>query len=327
MSLFLRGRDLLSLDELGDGEIGDLLAFARELKTRADCGEVLDLLKGVLLYVFDPDRLAPAWNPLAVAMGQLGGQAQQVDPARINLNWNETFLDLFRQLDRTGHGLAMASIRPGEGHGFMADTASLMERPVLNLISDLAAPFQTLASLMALGERGGPELSGADVALCWAPPGLAFKPLSPLRSLARALIRLGANLRLACPVEYHPGEDFYAEMDSLVPGALEITDAAEAAVAGADFVFACNWGLEGDLGHGADAEGAAARHADWCFSAQQLAAAKEDVLLGGMLPQSRDREIEAALLDDPRSLHLDETTNLLHVAKSVLALTLDANRE
>jgi ornithine carbamoyltransferase len=109
-----------------------------------------------------------------------------------------------------------------------------------------------------------------------------------------------------------------------VPGALEILDDPEDAVEGADLVIALNWGS----GDGADgSKEAVERHAAWRLTPDRLARAAPGALVGGGLPQSRGREIQASLLESRRSIHLDESVNLLHVAKAVLALTLDLSRE
>ena len=63
MALFIKGRDFISLDAWSDEECAEILNFARELKSRWVCGEELALLPGVHLYVYDPDRVLPAWDP------------------------------------------------------------------------------------------------------------------------------------------------------------------------------------------------------------------------------------------------------------------------
>ncbi|MBN2171630.1 MAG: hypothetical protein JW819_09970 [Candidatus Krumholzibacteriota bacterium] len=321
MALFLKGRDLLSLTDLDSGVLDDLLRFASELKQRSRCGEELALLAGVQLYLYDPERILPAWDPFGLAVSRLGGAARRVGPEELKLVWGESFLDLFQQLDRLGDGLAMASIREDEGHGFIASAAGLMNRPVFNMLSEREAPFQTLATLLTLRERIGDDWPGKRYAIVWAPPGMSAKPVSPPLSLARALLGRGAELSLACPPDFRPGGEGAASA-----GRLRLLDDPDEAVDGADAVFSLNWGPVGARDDLERAGEAARDHAAWMMTAARLARAAPEALLGGGLPQSRDTEIEPALLDHPRSIHLDESENLLHAAKAVFALTLDLER-
>jgi len=321
MALFLKGSDLLSLADLDAGALDELLRFARELKRRSRCGEELALLTGVQLFLFDPERILPAWDPFGLAVSRLGGAARRVGPEELKLVWGESYLDLFQQIDRLGDGLAMASIREDEGHGFMADTAGLMQRPVFNMLSEREAPFQALASLLTLSERFGEEWREKRYAIVWAPPGMSAKPVSPPLTLARALLAGGAELALACPPAFGPGGEGAASA-----GRLRLLDDPDEAVDGADAIFSLNWGPVGARDDLERAGEAARDHAAWMMTQARLARAAPEALIGGGMPQTRDAEIEPALLEHPRSIHLDESENLLHAAKAVFALTLDLER-
>ncbi|MCP4546197.1 MAG: hypothetical protein GY835_07000 [bacterium] len=323
MSLYRKGADLLSLTDLSDEEITELLAFTRELKGRYASGDELQLLTGVQLFLFDLDRVLPAWNPYRLAMEQLGGRAHEIEPSRINLNWNETYLDLFAQLDRTGHGLAISSIRSGEGQSFIEDTAELMSRPVFNMLSDSAAPCQALASLLAVEERIGRDMSGATASIVWAPPGVSPKPAALPLSLAELCVRRDIDLRLACPSEFHPGEEFCERMDSIVPGGLQVTDDPIEAIADSNLVFSLNWGVADNEDAMVATRQETERYSGWRMGTDRFAFANQGALLGGGLPQGRGTEIEEQLLEIPQAIHLEEAENLLHVVKAVLALTLD----
>ncbi len=326
MALFLKGKDLIELQDLGDDEIAELLSFAAELKKRAGDGEPLSLLEGVQLFLYDPDKVMPAWDPFRVAISQLGGSAHDIQPDRINLSWNETFLDLFAQLDRAGHGLAIASTRPGEGHGFVLDSAELMLNPVLNMISDQSAPFFALASLMAVEERLGGDSATMSSAVTWAPPGLAPKPVSLPLSLVELLIRRDHSVHLACPTEFLPGGELLERLDGIVPGALQITDDPVSAIVDVDLVFSLNWSNAESTAELERAIEEMQAHASWQLTEERFSLAAPGALLGGGMPQSRANEIEPALLEHARAIHIEEAANLLHIAKAVLALTLDLTR-
>ena len=149
------------------------------------------------------------------------------------------------------------------------------------------------------------------------------KPASLPLSLVEALLRRGMGVRLACPPDFHPGLEHLEFLDARVPGALQQIDDPDAAVEGADLVFSLGWAAASSLDELEEMGERAQVHESWRLTRERFSLANPEALLGGGMPQSRGREIEEALLEDARAMHLDESANLLHVAKSVCALTLD----
>lgn len=327
MSLFIKGRSLLSLEDLQGSEIDDLLDFAHELRGRFHAGEQLAFLKGSQFFVFDPDNVFAAWDPFRLAVDYLGGRTRRIAPEDLNLAWGENYYDLVTVLDRCGHGLGVSSIRPGEGHGFIKDLAGIMHRPVFNLLSEVEAPFQALATLMTVRERLGSNLDGARVALCWAPPGISPKPASLAMSTGEALTRAGASLQIACPDDFLPGEESLAPLQDAAGGLLDLTDEPAQALDAADIVLAMNWNLA-TTGSELEEEGEmAARHEGWTLTEERLKLASANAVVGGGLPQAQDKEIAESVLHSERSIHVEESENLLHVAMAVFALSLDLQND
>jgi len=321
--LFFKGRDLLSLADLSDAEMTEIISFAREMKARFHAGESIDFLSGAHLFVMDPEGLLGAWNPLALAMTQLGGFATVLDLGDLRERWGETWLDRARLMELSGHGLAAAGLGEPWGQAFLEELASEIHVPVINALSDLAAPMQALASLLSLTERMKGELEDSRAALLWAPPGHAQKPVSLPLSLAESILRRGIPLRMAGPARFRPGEGIHSYLDAFLPGGLDFVEDPAEAVEGADIVYSMNWTLQDepiDLEKLADM---GRDYAAWKMSPELFGLASDRALLGGGLPQSRDNEIAAELLESERSIHLEESANLLHVAKAVLTLFLD----
>jgi len=321
--MFLKGRDLLSLNDLIDSELSELIAFARELKSRFHAGEPMDFLMGAQIFSMDPEGLLGSWNPIAIGMTQLGGVCTDLGDGGLREELGETWLDRGRLLDLSGHGLAVTGRSVKWGHPFMEELAAGLNSPVINLMSDLAAPLQAIASSMAVQERLGEKMGEARAAIVWAPPGRATKPMSRPLSLAEILLRQGVAVRMACPLAFHPGAELADYLDAFLPGIFEIGEDPGEAIDGADVVFSMNWAP--DLRQHSLEELAAigSEHQGWRMEAEALEFAAPESLLGGGLPQNRDFEIQGELLDGERSIHLEESANMLHVAKAVLALILD----
>ncbi|MBC8365787.1 hypothetical protein H8E52_00105, partial [bacterium] len=83
---------MLSLADLTDAETSELVAFGRELKGRFHAGEPIDFLTGAQLFLLDPGNLFGGFNPMAIAMTQLGGVATLVEPSGPREKLGETWL-------------------------------------------------------------------------------------------------------------------------------------------------------------------------------------------------------------------------------------------
>ncbi len=321
--MFFKGRDVLSLADLSDAEMSEIVAFGRELKGRFHAGEPMDFLSGAQLFLLDPENHYSGFNPLAIAMTQLGGVATRIETSGPREKLGETWLDRARLMDLSGNGLAATGQGVEHGQAFMEELAEVLKVPIFNLMSDLAAPLQALSTLLTLNEHRGEKMEESRAALLWAPPGQAQKSTALPLSLAEMFLRQGISLRMACPSRFHPGAEAAEYLDAFLPGAFEISEDPGEALDSADLVFSMNWTPE--LG-AEDLEELAAmgsEFSDWRMSSELLSLAASESIVGGGLPQSRDNEIDSALLDDPRSIHTEESANLLHVSKAVLALFMD----
>jgi len=321
--VFFKGRDLLSLADLTDAEMSELVAFGRELKGRFHAGEPMDFLSGAQLFLLDPDNLFGGFNPLAIAMTQLGGIATLLEPSSPREKLGETWLDRARLMDLSGNGLAATGQGEDHGHAFMEELAEVLKAPLFNLMSDLAAPLQALSTLLTLHEHRGEKLEEARAAMLWAPPGQAQKSTALPLSLAEMFLRQGISLRMACPSRFHPGGEVAEYLDGFLPGGFELSEDPGEALDSADLVFSMNWTPEVGAEDIEELAAMGSEYSDWRMSSELLSLAAPEAILGGGLPQSRDNEIDGALLDDPRSIHAEESANLLHISKAMLALFMD----
>lgn len=321
--MFFKGRDVLSLADLTDAEMSELVAFGRELKGRFHAGEPIDFLSGAQLFMLDPGNHYGGFNPLAIAMTQLGGVATRIDASGPREKLGETWLDRARLMDLSGNGLAATGQGEEYGHGFMEELAEVLKAPLFNLMSDMAAPFQALSTLLTLHEYRGEKLEESRAALLWAPPGQAQKTTALPLSLAEMFLRQGISLRMACPSRFHPGGEAAEYLDAFMPGGFELSEDPGEALDSADLVFSMNWTPEAGTEDLEELAAMGSEYSDWRMNSELLSLAAPEAIVGGGLPQSRDNEIDGALLDDPRSIHMEEGANLLHISKAVLALFLD----
>ncbi|MDP6418216.1 MAG: hypothetical protein QF492_08700 [Candidatus Krumholzibacteria bacterium] len=321
--MFIKGRHLLSLSDLDNQEINELIDFALELKARFLSGESTEFMSGGHLYLFDPESLMGAWDPVSLAFENLGGRCHRVKAGGLREDWGETWRDRIQLLSRSAHGLAMASADPEQGHAFLEESAQLSRVPVINMMSERAAPLQAMASLMAVQGQKGPDLENLRAALLWAPPGIRSRPPSLPFSLLEILLRKEIAVTLACPASFQPGLEVQDAAGEISPTGFTLCEDPSEAIEDADLVFSMNWDLDYQNQDFEEIARIAGEFSSWMLNEEMLALAAPDALFGGMLPKSRDTEIEAKLLEHPRSIHLEESSDLLHVARAVLALSMD----
>ena len=123
----LKGRDLLSLADLSNGELEELLQLAAQMKAgkiNRQCNKVL----GLLFYKASTRTRVS----FSVAMYQLGGQVMDLNPSVTQVSRGEPLIDTARVLDRYLDVLAIRTFAQADLQTF-ADYAKI---PVINALSD-----------------------------------------------------------------------------------------------------------------------------------------------------------------------------------------------
>lgn len=163
-------------------------------------------------------------------MHLLGGHALFLGPSDIQLGVNESMKDTALVLSRF-NSVILARVY---SHNDIVELAQHATVPVINALSDLHHPLQTLADLMALEDYFGTEnMKGKTMA--WVGDGN-----NVLHDLMLGCAKLGMNVRIATPKGY---ECDAGVMETTVKLAKEngteavfVTNVAEEAVKGSDVV-------------------------------------------------------------------------------------------
>ena len=101
-------------------------------------------------------------------MALLGGHALFLGPSDIQLGVNESMRDTANVLAHYFNSVVIARVY---GHDDILELAKYSSAPVINALSDLHHPLQTLADLMTMQEHfGKDQLAGKTVA--WVGDGL-----------------------------------------------------------------------------------------------------------------------------------------------------------
>ena len=295
-------KHLLSIAELGRGDVEELFRLAGECKARTRTRASATPLAGrSLALVFEKPSLRTRVT-FEVGIVQLGGRAVYLSGGEIGLGTRETVPDVARNLSRWVDGIAARVF----SHATVQGLARHATIPVINGLSDFEHPCQALADYFTLWERG---VDLGSMRLAWIGDG---NNVCHSVLLAGALV--GASMVVACPPGYEPDAGVQATVRKL-GGRLEITTDARAAATGADVLYTDVW-----ISMGQEAEREQRREAFSRYQVSEtlLGFAKPSALVMHCLPAHRGEEITDAVLDGPRSIVLEQSENRLHAQKAVI---------
>ena len=286
--------DFITGEELLD-RLPDLLDRAAVLKhARPGEGESALAGRSVALVFEQPSTRTRVSFEVGVA--ELGGTPIQLRADELQLSRGESVGDVARVLSRYLHAIV---IRSGS-HDRVVELAEAADVPVINALTPLHHPCQTIADLQTLRERFG-DLEGLRVAF-----------IGDGNNVARSLALLGAASGVEVVVSSPPG--FELEEGT---GAELISDPREA-VAGADAIYADVWFSMGESEEEVESKREAL--APYRVDADLLAAASDRAVVLHCLPAHPGEEITADVLYGDGSAVFDQAENRLHAQKALLEM-------
>jgi ornithine carbamoyltransferase len=278
---------ILDIAGLGREGLEQILA----LSERWDLGRPLEG-KGVALLFQKPS--ARTRNSMEMAAVQLGGHPVYIQKEEVGLGTRESAEDVARTLACYHEVIAARVV----DHADLERMAAVSPKPVLNMLSDRSHPLQALADLLTVRQLLG-TLEGARVAYVGDANNVC-------RSLAEACSLVGVELRIASPEGYGLGET--------LNHVTQLSEPAEA-VQGAQIVYTDVWISMGD-----DDEGEARMKAFRPYQVDEaLMALADDAWFMHCLPARRGEEVEASVIDGPRSAIWRQAENRMHTARGALA--------
>jgi len=330
-------RHLISLSDLDDAVLEEILELSARLKRRTGRGELAGKTVGMLFFRGSLRTRAS----LETAVLQLGGsvvnltamsdfwELEEREGAVMDGRAPEHIKDAAAVLSRYVHALA---IRPApSGASWEVDRKDERIRawsryasvPVMNMESSLWHPLQALADLLTLKEHLN-ELRGKELAIIWVHSPQPASP-SAVHSLLQAALRSGMHVRLAHPSGYELDGGVLseaAEWGRRSGGRLSGNLGLEEAVRGAQVVYARSWQSLETYGNATLAASQRSRHVGWRVD-ERLLAQGHDARLMHAMPVRRNVEVTDEVLDGPRSLLYEQAANRL---PSQMALLLNLLR-
>jgi ornithine carbamoyltransferase len=303
-------KDLLRTADLTPEDFEFLLDLAADQK--ADPHRHSDLLRGDLVALYFAKPSTRTRFSFEAAVHRLGGSAVAVGPADIQLGRGETIEDTARTISHFARAFVIRTFSDDDICRF-ARSASI---PVVNALTDLHHPCQSLADVLTLRERFG-SLAGLKIAYVGDGNNVAH-------SLMEAMALAGGVISLACPPGYEPDWEIVTaakRVASAMGGAVEVYQDPVQALDGAEAVYTDVWLSMGN----AESERAErrGRFGPYQINEQLLTHAAPGAIFMHCLPAHRGEEVTEEVMDGPRSVVFDQVENRAHTEQAVLIALLE----
>ncbi len=325
-------RRFLDLADFERDEIAALLDLARHLETHPEPQALTGKILGLLF--FNPSLRTLA--SMQAGMARLGGSSFVITPGQGT--WQ-----LESRLGAVMDGAAAEHVREGipvlasycdavgirafaAGKVLASDLAEsdfkamaeLVDKPLINLESAVNHPCQALADWKTLDDLG--VARGGRFVLSWAYHPRALPLAVPAATVHMAAMR-GMEVVVLRPEGFALPPDIMNKARWAAAhsgGSVQETSDRAAALAGANILYAKEWGATSCYG---DAQADAALRAaltGWCVREDWFGATASDCRVMHCLPVRRNTAIADEVLDGPRSLVQREAFNRLVVQMAVL---------
>ena len=304
-------RHFLADDDLSPAEQARVLDLAAELKRAPYDAKPLAGPRTVAM-IFDKQTLRTQAS-FAAGIAELGGHPMLVDGALAGIGVRESVHDVARVLGRQAAMIVWRTYAQSR----LEEMAEHAGAPVVNALTDDFHPCQLLADLLTIREHKQ-RLAGLTVA--FVGDGACNMGNSWLLGGATA----GLHVRVSSPDGYAPEAAMVeraAAIAATTGGSATLEPDPVAAVTGADVVVTDTWI---SMGKEEEAAARAAVFAPYSLTAELLGRATPDAIVLHCLPAYRGKEIDAEVLDGPRSVVWDEAENRRHAQKAILSFLLEA---
>ena len=242
------------------------------------------------------------------AIAELGGHPMIMDATLSQLGRGESISDTARVLGRQ----VAAIVWRTSGQERLQEMADHAGVPVINGLTDRYHPCQVLADLQTIRDHKQ-QLAGLTLAYV----GDGANNMAHSYLLGGSLA--GMHVRIGAPPGCHPDPEIVMRAQHIASGSggsVQVLQEAKDAVVDADVVATDTWISMGQEGSRRDRE---AIFVPYAVTTALLGLADREAIVLHCLPAYRGKEIDAAVIDGPRSVVWDEAENRRHAQKALLA--------
>ena len=301
----MRHKDFIEIHDYSAGEVREIFELARDMK--ANPRKFAAALEGQTLAMIFEKSSTRTRVSFEVGMFQLGGHALFLSSRDIQIGRGEPIYDTAKVLSRYVDGIMARTF----AHKTVTELAEYATVPVINGLTDLSHPCQSMTDYFTAWEKFGGELKGRKLAYIGDGNNMAH-------SLMYGGPKLGMDVAIACPSGYSPDSEVVAKAgaDAQAAGTkMLVTTSIEEAVRGADIVETDVWA---SMGQEDEAEKRRKDFSGWMVNPKVMSMAKPDAIFMHCLPAHRGEEVSAEIIDGPQSVIYDEAENRLHIQKAIM---------
>ena len=289
-------RNFTRVSDLSPADLRALLDLATQMKLHP--GDYVETLRGETIACIFEKPSTRTRVSFAAAAARLGATPLALRPDELQLGRGEPLADTARSLS----GYVAAIVIRTFAQQTVDELARWATVPVINALSDEHHPCQALADLLTIEETFG---------------GLAGRRLAFVGdggdNVAHSLIEAGAlagmDVVIGCPPEYEPDPAVLAGAHAIAEttgAAIRVVHDPLAAALEADAVYSDVWA---SMGSEAEHEVRAWALAPFEVTEQVMSLAKPEAIFLHCLPAHRGEEVDAAVIDGPRSAVWAQSAN------------------
>jgi N-acetylornithine carbamoyltransferase len=325
-------RRFLDLADFTRDQVNDLIALARRLQAHPEPQALAGKILGLLfmnpslrtLASFQAGMLRLGGSSFVVTPGQGTWQVETRSGAVMNGGAAEHVREAIPVLASYCDALGIRSF--AEGKDLAADLAEtqfrlmagLCEKPFVNMESAVNHPCQSLADWKTMDDLGVPRQGKFVLSWVYHPRAL---PLAVPAATVHMAAHRGMEVVVLRPEGYALPEPIMAKARAAAAaagGVVGETSDRASALAGADVLYAKEWGAPRCYGD-AEAESKLREPlADWCVRDEWFGRAGPDCFFLHCLPVRRNVAVADEVLDGPRSRVIQQAANRMAVQMAVL---------
>ena len=305
-------RDFISITDISPDETRWLIDRAVELK-QAPPGESQPLAGKRIALLFEKPSLRTRVS-FQIGIAELGGFSLYMSPEEVGLGRREPVSDVARVLS----GYVDAVIARVNSHESLVGLAEYGSVPVINALSDVEHPCQTMADLLTIAETHG-RTDGVNVAYIGDGNNVA-------RSLCLGAPAVGMNFSIAAPHGYQLEESVFdaasergVRVDTGPKPTVHPLVRPEDAVVDANVVYTDVWTSMGDE---AETEQRLRAFQGYTVDYALMEMAAPGACFMHDMPAHYGEEVPPGMLEHPQSVAYQQAHNRLHAQKAVLEFLL-----
>lgn len=310
MAVNMKGKSLISINDLTLEEIYQIFDLSQSLKLKKLSGEPHPILAGKTLGMIFSKPSTRTRISFQVGIYHLGGTGMYFGPNDLQLGKSENVSDTAKVLSRYLDGIMIRTF----SHQDVIDLAKYGSIPVINGLTDLLHPCQVLTDLFTVLEKKR-TLRGLKMAYLGDGNNMAH-------SLLHGCSKVGMDLTLATPSNYKPVAEIVnnaKENAKYMGSKVEIMEDPVEAVKDADIIYTDVWA---SMGQESEALERRNYFMKYQVNPELVKNAKDDYIFMHCLPAHRGDEVVDEVADSDNSVIFDEAENRLHVQKAIMALVM-----